>query len=171
MSRLRKISEEDLPLLLSWRNDPTIRSYMFNPDLIKLEEHIQWYTRISGDERYTLLIYEDGGSPIGHMNFTQKPGCAIAEWGFYVSPTAPKGTGSKMATYSLEFAFKELKLLKVSAQVLAHNDRSLHLHRKLGFQQEGVLRAHHFDGNGYHDIHCFGLLANEWQQKIGKEFT
>ncbi len=134
---------------------------MFNQQPISLEEHRQWYLRVAQSAAYTLLIYEQEGVALGHMNFTQKTDSAVAEWGFYLSPSAPRGTGSKMSECALELAFEELHFHKVSAQVLAYNERSLHLHHKLGFKQEGVLRSHHFDGERYHDIHCFGLLANE----------
>lgn len=136
---------------------------MFNQSPIQLEEHLLWYFRVAQNGTCTLLIYERDGLALGHMNFTHKPNSAIAEWGFYISPDAPRGAGSEMGICALEFAFERLHLHKVSAQVLDYNERSIHLHHKLGFKQEGILRAHHFDGNRYHDIHCFGLLANEWQ--------
>ncbi|OBY92287.1 UDP-4-amino-4,6-dideoxy-N-acetyl-beta-L-altrosamine N-acetyltransferase [Pseudomonas sp. AU11447] len=161
MSRLRKLTEADLPLLLSWRNDPTISRYMFNKKPISLEEHRQWYLRVAHNEAYTLLIFEQDGVALGHMNFTQNTDTAIAEWGFYISPDAARGAGSTMGACALELAFEELHFHKVSAQVLNYNERSLHMHHKLGFKQEDVLRSHHFDGESYHDIHCFGLLADE----------
>ncbi|WP_240967359.1 MULTISPECIES: UDP-4-amino-4,6-dideoxy-N-acetyl-beta-L-altrosamine N-acetyltransferase [Pseudomonas] len=164
MGKLRLLTEPDLPLLLDWRNDPAINRYMFNQRPIQLAEHIQWFCRAAQDPKYTLLIYENNSTPLGHINFTEKPDSGIAEWGFYIAPDAPRGTGSSMCTAALRMAFLEIKLRKISAQVLAYNERSLHLHQKLGFQQEGVLRDQHFDGNHYHSIHCFGLLAQEWQK-------
>ncbi|MCY1275183.1 pseudaminic acid biosynthesis N-acetyl transferase [compost metagenome] len=139
-----------------------VSRYMFDQRPIQLNEHIQWFARASNDPNRTLLIFERDGQPKGHVNFTHKPG-AIAEWGFYIAPDSEKGTGTQLTKSALKYAFQELRLHKVSAQVLAYNERSIRLHHKLHFQQEGILRSQHFDGNNYHNIHCFGLLASEWQ--------
>lgn len=163
MEYVRSLTEADLPLLLSWRNAPEVRRYMFNQHHIQLAEHIQWFTRVAHDPSYTLLIYEQDGQPVGHLNFTRRSNGAIAEWGFYISPNAPRGTGTKMGICALHHAFGVMQLHKVSANILGYNERSIHFHRKLGFQQEGMLREQHFDGDGYHDVHCYGLLAREWQ--------
>jgi UDP-4-amino-4,6-dideoxy-N-acetyl-beta-L-altrosamine N-acetyltransferase len=167
MGKLRLLTEADLPLLLSWRNDPAINRYMFNQRPIQLAEHLQWFCRVRQDPAYILLIYEESSGPLGHVNFIRKPDSAIAEWGFYVAPHAPKGIGSSMCTTALKLAFLEINLHKVSAQILGYNERSLRLHKKLGFQQEGVLRDQHYDGNHYHDTHCFGLLEREWRKQSG----
>ena len=87
----------------------------------------------------------------------------IADWGFYAAPDAPKGTGRKLGASALTYAFARLELHKVCGQALDFNERSIHFHLRLGFQQEGVLREQHFDGEQYHGIVCFGLLATEWQ--------
>jgi UDP-4-amino-4,6-dideoxy-N-acetyl-beta-L-altrosamine N-acetyltransferase len=53
-------------------------------------------------------------------------------------------------------------LHKLCGQALAFNERSIRFHQNLGFRREGVLRQQHFDGEQYHDVVCFGLLASEW---------
>ncbi|SDH58756.1 UDP-4-amino-4,6-dideoxy-N-acetyl-beta-L-altrosamine N-acetyltransferase [Pseudomonas panipatensis] len=163
MHSLRPLERADLPLVLSWRNHPAISRYMCNQHHIELEEHLRWFERVSQDPRQELLIYEVGDRPWGYLNFTHKAQGEIAEWGFYVAPDAQRGTGTCMTSSALRFAFANRGLHKLSAQVLAYNERSIHLHRKLGFQQEGLLRAQHFCGEKYHDIYCFGLLASEWK--------
>jgi len=56
-----------------------------------------------------------------------------------------------------------------SQHFTAQRDLALSLYPeqlRLGFQREGVLRQQHFDGQQYHDVVCFGLLANEWHHAI-----
>jgi RimJ/RimL family protein N-acetyltransferase len=55
-------------------------------------------------------------------------------------------------------------MYKLSGETLGHNERSIRLHRFLGFKEEGVLREQHFDGTAYRDIICFGLLEREWRE-------
>jgi RimJ/RimL family protein N-acetyltransferase len=63
---------------------------------------------------------------------------------------------------ALHHAFGVLGVHKVSGQALDFNTASIRFHERLGFRREGLLREHHFDGERYHDILCFGLLDHEW---------
>ncbi len=67
-----------------------------------------------------------------------------------------------MALEALDFAFGELGLAKLSADVLATNARSESFHRKVGFSEEGNFREQHFNGKQRIDVRRFGMLASEW---------
>ena len=69
-----------------------------------------------------------------------------------------------MGTLALKYAFEQRNFRKIFATVLDFNVRSIRYHLRLGFKEEGVLRSHHFDGETYHDVHCFGLLQDEWRE-------
>jgi hypothetical protein len=56
----------------------------------------------------------------------------------------------------------ELALHKLNGEVLADNERSIHLHKKVGFTEEGRFREQHDDGANRIDIVRVGLLASEW---------
>jgi len=111
------------------------------------------------------LIYEDRGEPSGFVSFERLRCSKVADWGFYLAPHSPAGSGSFMGRLALDYAFGELLLHKICGQALAFNERSIGLHRKLCFRDEGRLREQHFDGEEYHDVICFGLLGLEW--KVG----
>jgi UDP-4-amino-4,6-dideoxy-N-acetyl-beta-L-altrosamine N-acetyltransferase len=151
----------DQAVVLSWRNHPSIRSLMFSTHEIKPEEHAAWFKRCAADASRKLVIFETNGSPQGFTNLYIEPASHNAEWGFYVAPDAPKGTGSSMANAVIERAFIEWHVHKITGQVLAANGRSRAFHAKLGFQLEGILRHHHFDGAAYHDVYHYGLLAED----------
>jgi len=160
---IRIMQEKDLDLILTWRNDPSVRNYMFNKRLISKEEHREWYVRNQRDENSYLLIAEENSKPIGFVNFRKFDSGEVAEWGFYAVPNSPKGSGRKVAITALDYAFSELRFHKVCGQVLVYNSGSINLHQALGFTDEGILRKQHYDGEKYHDVRCFGLLASEWK--------
>lgn len=160
---VRPMLEADIDQVLAWRNHPDIRHYMHTQHEITRSEHARWFEQASKDPRRALLIFEQASIALGYVNFHQSAQGRIADWGFYVAPQAPKGTGRIMGHAALDHGFTKLNLHKVCGQVLAYNERSLKMHRSLGFQQEGVLREQHFDGQSYHDTVCFGLLAAQWQ--------
>lgn len=162
---VRAMTDDDLALVRQWRNHEDVRRYMYTQHEITLAEHQHWFERAAQDNRRHLLIFELESTPLGFINLHEISTGNVADWGFYISPDAAKGTGRQLGCTTLDYAFGALKLHKVCGQALAFNERSIRFHHALGFQQEGVLRDQHFDGNNYHAIMCFGLLAHEWESK------
>lgn len=163
-TNVRKMTESDLKQVLAWRNHLEIRRFMYTQHEISLEEHTRWFTQASQNPEKHLLIFEIDENPCGFINIHQIAGGGIADWGFYTAPDAPKGTGKALGQAALKFAFSVIRVHKLCGQALAFNERSARFHLSLGFHREGLLRQHHFDGQNYHDVVCFGLLANEWHQ-------
>lgn len=153
----------DLELVLAWRNHPDVRNYMYTQHEITLAEHQRWFERSLPDPKKHLLVFEENQQSRGFVNLNEVGSGGIADWGFYAAPDAPKGSGRQLGRAALGYAFTQLKLHKVNGQALAYNQRSIRFHQTLGFQQEGILRDQHFDGECYHDVICFGLLGHEWQ--------
>jgi UDP-4-amino-4,6-dideoxy-N-acetyl-beta-L-altrosamine N-acetyltransferase len=156
------MKEGDLEQVLSWRNHLEVRRYMCTQHEISLEEHTRWFARESQDPDRHLLLFEIDTTPLGFINIHRIANGRIGEWGFYVAPDAPKGTGHQLGQSALRYAFKVVGLHKLCAQALAFNERSVRFHLNLGFHREGMLRQQHFDGQQYHDVVCFGLLGSEW---------
>ena len=166
--QLRPMTTDDLELVLAWRNHPEVRRYMYTQHEISLAEHTAWFARADQQPGRHLLILETDQLPQGFVNLYESGPGGIAEWGCYIAPDAPRGTGQRLGRSLLHYAFGELGLHKLCGQALGFNTRSIGFHQRLGFSQEGVLRDQHHDGQQYHDIVCFGLLASEWQASLEK---
>jgi UDP-4-amino-4,6-dideoxy-N-acetyl-beta-L-altrosamine N-acetyltransferase len=162
---IRKVNEQDLSMVIAWRNHADVRRFMFTQHEISLDEHRNWFAKASLDPSRSLLIVEEAGQAIGYVQFSKVEDGGIADWGFFVRPDAPKGTGRKLGTMALNHAFGPLKLHKVCGQAIASNQASIAFHQRLGFVLEGVLRDQQRINGTYHSLHCFGLLATEWQPK------
>jgi UDP-4-amino-4,6-dideoxy-N-acetyl-beta-L-altrosamine N-acetyltransferase len=160
---LRPMTEADIPSVLRWRNDPEVRRYMYTTHEIAPEEHRRWFDRCSRDSTRALLVFEKEALPLGFVSFSSIGRSRVADWGFYLAPEAPKGTGWELGQSALAYAFGHLGLHKLCGEALAFNERSIRFHLKMGFQQEGLLRDQHFDGESYHTIVRFGLLQQEWE--------
>jgi UDP-4-amino-4,6-dideoxy-N-acetyl-beta-L-altrosamine N-acetyltransferase len=140
---------------------------MFNHDEICLEDHLAWFAQVQKDPtRYWYLFRDVDGTPQGVLYFTDlDTRQRSAFWGFYAQPAAPPGTGTKLLFEGLDLAFDMLCLHKVSGEVLADNSASIHLHKKVGFSEEGRFRQQHFDGSQRIDIVRLGILASEWGER------
>ncbi len=148
-------------MVLCWRNHPEVRRYMYTQHEISLAEHLRWFACASKDPDRHLLVFEIDRRPLGFININQTERGGIANWGFYVAPNAPLGTGRTLGEAAVRYAFETLGLHKLCGRAFAFNQRSIRFHLNLGFQREGVLRHQYFDGQHYHDVVCLGLLASE----------
>lgn len=161
---LRPLKESDLKLILSWRNEPTVRQAMFTQHEISLDEHQAWFNRAQVDDTKQLFLFlNDDNFPCAFVNFISiDKGQKSAFWGFYADPGALPGTGMRMSLNALDKAFFDLGIRKLSAEVLVSNVRSLKMHKEVGFIQEGYFREHAFDGKSNVDVIRFGMLRREW---------
>jgi len=156
------MTELDIQQVRLWRNHPEVRRYMYSQNEISIEEHACWFTRLSKQLGRHLLIFEISSVPLGFINLHQLKNGPTADWGFYLNPDAPPGTGRVLGETTLRYAFETIGLHKLCGQVMDFNERSIRFHLNLGFQREGVLRDQYFDGQKYHNVVCFGILAPEW---------
>lgn len=161
---LRFMHEHDLEVVLDWRNHDKIRKFMLTQDEISPDSHRNWFDKSSKDPSRRLMIFESTFGPVGFMNIKIDESNNSAEWGFYVAPDAPKGTGTRLGEVTISYAFDYLGVNKICGQVLDYNKASLRFHEKLGFQKEGVLRDQARINDKYYALVCFGLLKREWLQ-------
>jgi UDP-4-amino-4,6-dideoxy-N-acetyl-beta-L-altrosamine N-acetyltransferase len=162
---LRPMTVADLDNVFQLRNHIEIRRYMLTQHEISIQEHTQWFKRVSQNPCLELMVFELGKVCYGFVQFKETTFHGVMDWGFYTAPDAPKGTGRKLGLSALSHAFKNEKVHKICGQALRWNHPSIEFHKSLGFTQEGVLRDQHFDGAAYHDLICFGLLKREWVAK------
>jgi UDP-4-amino-4,6-dideoxy-N-acetyl-beta-L-altrosamine N-acetyltransferase len=171
--QLSKLEKSDLEMVLNWRNSERIRANMYTDYVISLEEHLGWYERIKRDKTCIYLICEYHNKPIGLINFTnidkKNNKCY---WGFYLGEiNAPLGSGSALGFLSMEYIYEVINIRKVCSEVLEFNKKSLNLHKKLNFQEEGIFRKHIYKNDKYQDVICLALFKDIWlenKEKLNK---
>lgn len=164
--KLRPIDDSELLMMLSWRNQENVRKNMYNTHIISEEEHLSWYEKsVRNNPSVQYFMYENAQQkPLGIVCFTNIDRTnQQSSWGFYTTYEAPKGTGSCMEFLALDYAFNELKLHKLSCEVLEHNLAVVRLHKKFGFQQEGFFREHHLHEGQFCGVYRLAVLEKEWQ--------
>src|SRR5688572_28178221 len=66
----------------------------------------------------------------------------------------------------LTYAFENMQLNRVAAEVLAANAASIHLLEKMGMQREGSLRQDTKIRGYLEDIHLYAILKSEWDARV-----
>jgi len=75
-----------------------------------------------------------------------------------------KGLMTKACRTLITYAFAELELNKVEIYCATENIRSCAIPKRLGFQQEGILRDAEWIYDHFVDHAVFGMLTREWQR-------
>ncbi len=81
-----------------------------------------------------------------------------------------RGVASTALRILLDYAFTVQALERIYAEVYSFNQSSLQLMKRVGFQQEGVLRQHEIHNGVRQDMHVFGMLKFEFYQKYETMF-
>lgn len=161
---LRHIKEDELNIMLAWRNEPRVRRNMYTQHVISHEEHYSWWVRIKlcEDQRYYMYEYE--GQPCGITSFNNIDlSNKNSAWAFYTSPSAPRGSGAKMEFLMLDLAFITLGLHKLYCEVLEFNRPVITLHHKFGFETEGVFKDQLFTNGEFINVHRLAILKPQWE--------
>ncbi len=75
-----------------------------------------------------------------------------------------KGYGTEAMQLMLNFGFGNLQLHRIELGVYNHNERGIHVYKKLGFKKEGVLRDYLFYNHRYYDLILMSILEDEYRE-------
>ncbi len=121
--------------VLSWRNHPSIRKWMFDKEPIDLENHISYIESLKEKNDRVYFVVKQYGQAVGVIDLTNiNLNSLEAEIGLYAKPML-KGVGSLLMQKILEYGFNELKLKKLVAKVLEDNFSAIQLYEKFDFKQ------------------------------------
>ena len=169
---LRPVKRSDISYFLEWFNDLEVIQYlgMYLPMTEMAEEKFieeLGTTRARSDALFVIEVIEGNSTkPIGncglgginskdnHANF----GIVIGEKDYW-----SKSYGTEAARLLINYGFQQLNLHRISSSAVAYNERSIKLHKKVGFREEGHLRQRMFKNGQYHDLVQFGILREEWR--------
>ncbi|WP_242143217.1 MULTISPECIES: GNAT family N-acetyltransferase [unclassified Bacillus cereus group] len=76
-----------------------------------------------------------------------------------------KGYATEAVQAIVTYAFQTMKLIRIGAVVYKENEASHKLLKKVGFQQEGLLRKYMIQNNVEYDTIIYSLLAEDWEKR------
>ncbi|HEY7953347.1 MAG TPA: GNAT family protein [Solirubrobacteraceae bacterium] len=169
---LRAIEREDLPQLLAWRNEPTLRRFFRERRELSMEDQTAWFERTiagpgSATTRMFAIAQRRGGELVGACGLCYIDWVdATAELSLYIGRDrayVDELLAPDAARLLIRHAFAELDLRRLWVEVYAYDTLKAELLRALGFALEGTLREHRFHAGARHDSLFFGLLRSEWR--------
>lgn len=101
------LDEEQVKQVWQWRNAPEIREFMYNKEIISIEDHLQFVRSLKKREDVGYWLVRKSDDPIGVTNLTDiNIEKSSAELGYYMLPSKlNSGLGLEFAYNNLLFAF------------------------------------------------------------------
>ena len=169
---LRQLTGDDVAALFAVFSDPDVMRYWSHPPLVHVSEAAAYLEDIRiGFERRSLfqwgLCREGDDRVIGTctlwridaQNLRAEVGFALAQahWG--------RGWMTDGMTALIDYAFSELGLRRLEADVDPDNWASRALLERLGFEWEGYLRDRWLVAGETFDSIFYGLLERDWRRR------
>lgn len=119
---------------------------------------------MSRDEAYPFLVFRDDDVIIGGLTVGQiRRGVAqTATLGYWMGEGfAGRGYMSRAVRAAANFVFATLRLHRLEAACLPHNEASMRLLESVGFQREGYARSYLRINGRWQDHMLYGLLESD----------
>jgi len=129
------LTEAEKTAILTWRNHPSTRQWMFNPDPIPLDDHLAFIERLKTlTDRHYWMVKKDG-QPMGGINLIHLDAAqSSAEIGYFLAPDQQgRGLGLDFLYHAVAFAFDVLQLSILRINVMTANHAASLLNTFLGF--------------------------------------
>ncbi|SCG60678.1 GNAT family N-acetyltransferase [Micromonospora halophytica] len=150
---LRQATDDDVHLMLSWRNQDINRQVSTTRHEITPAEHATWWSQVRADPARQVLVYVREQVPCGVVTFfdLRLDGPRTAGWGFYLDAEGLAARGETLPAWlevmreAVDHAFDVLALDRLDGEVLAHNTVVRRMNRRFRFV-EGTPRRAEVDG-------------------------
>ncbi len=176
---LKPLEMGDIDEIMKHINDVDVNHFISRETPITRTEEEQWVKEMCSGGKYpkdiVFGIYVSDGKCKDDQRMIGTCGLHNIHWfsrfgilgiSIFDKSVWRKGYGTESLNLLLEYVFAVLGLHRVKSCVYAYNEGSLALHKKLGFVEEGRERSATYKRGEYHNVVLFGLLEDEYRERI-----
>ncbi|WP_457608709.1 UDP-2,4-diacetamido-2,4,6-trideoxy-beta-L-altropyranose hydrolase [Nitratifractor sp.] len=131
------LDPQESELVRSWRNDPRVRQWMLNEEIITPQQHRRFVESLAEEESKRYFLVQEGEEAVGVIDFTgidlEARRCEI---GLYADPDR-HGLGNLLMETILRYAKKVWPDFTLVAEVFEGNEKAIHLYERFGFEKRG----------------------------------
>lgn len=130
------------------------------------EGFTQYLDKFSKENSYSLLAKTEKEELIGCINISEivRGAFQSAYLGYYAfQPYQGKGLMKKAMIQVINYAFKELKLHRLEANIQPENIKSIALVQSLGFKKEGFSERYLKINSEWKDHNRYAITTEDWK--------
>jgi [ribosomal protein S5]-alanine N-acetyltransferase len=163
---IRPIQFSDLKRIYGWlKQSDIIESILLGKRINALEEEIKWFEKYSKDDTKNVFAIEFKHHHVGNaslFNIDKFHGRANLSIFIGDENCRGKGLGYETLRIVLNFAFNNMSLYRISLEVLEDNLHAINCYKKIGMQEEGILRSYVNIQNRRCNMIVFSILRDEF---------
>ena len=162
--RIRPLEREDLRFVHDLDNNESVMHYWFEEPYEAYVELCDLYDKHIHDQTERRFVAEVDGQRVGLVELVEINHIhRRAEFQIIVAPEHQgRGHATTASVAAIEYAFLVLNLYKLFLVVDVDNAAAIHVYRKLGFVQEGVLKQEFFVNGEYRDALRMALFQSDF---------
>ncbi len=127
------LSLAEQKMILEWRNNPSVRKWMFSQEVIDLKSHINYISSLKDNKDKIYFLVKQFSNCLGVIDFTQIT-TKSAYIGLYSNPDL-KGVGTILMKNIIEYGFGKLNVENLLSEVFSDNQKAISLYKKFNFKE------------------------------------
>lgn len=165
---LRAIEEKDNEMLLNLMNDAETEKMLGGSSWpVSSLEQKKWFESYKKSDNLLRCIVaeKETDEALGTVilsDIDQKNGTAQMHIKMDKNIGRGKGFASDAVKTLVSYAFDEMRLNCIYAEILSYNELSRKLFEKSGFSKEGTLRSRVYKNGMYCDLYVYSMLKADW---------
>ena len=162
---LRRLTENELELLMNWRMREDISKMMFNNVKLTMEGQLKWFEKIKNSETEIRWIIWNDEKPIGSLYFVDIDRTnSRCESGWFIAEKQGIDFAQVIAIQrnSYDYAFDVMGLNRVYGLIMDDNKGLPRMLEMCGTKREGILKQHIKKNGRFHDVMVVGITKEEW---------
>lgn len=164
---LRAVEESDNAMLLSLVNDPDTEMMLGGSSWpVSEAEQLKWFEHQerSKDVLRCIVALQEDEKAIGTIilsDIDQKNATGHIQIKMSKDGGRGKGYGTDAVNTMVRYAFEELRLNCIYANILFYNEASIKLFERCGFKRDGVLRQRVFKKGKFIDMLAYSKIISD----------
>ena len=122
---------EEKKMILSWRNHPEVKQWMYSTKDISIENHLNFIESLKNITNKLYFLVKQDKEYLGVIDFTNinKDDC---DFGLYANINL-KGMGKILLETIKNYAFNMLNVTILKAEVFKENKKAIYLYKQFNF--------------------------------------
>lgn len=164
---LRAVEKADNTMLLSLINDPDTEMMLGGSSWpVSESDQLKWFEHQehSRDVLRCIVALQNDGRALGTIilsDIDQKNATGHIHIKMLKDGGRGRGYGTDAVKTMVRYAFEELRLNCIYANILAYNDASIKLFERCRFKKDGVLRQRVYKKGKFVDMLAYSILITE----------